>query len=150
MKYKVDKETGCWNFTGSKDSKGYGKVRRGGVLTGAHRYALSETLGRPIAPGRVVMHSCDNPSCINPQHLSEGTQSQNMRDCISKGRGGVRGGQRVSTKAVDWQQERIDLLKVRSKQGWSISQIAKFHKWCPRWIRKVMQEKCIKIHKDIR
>lgn len=89
--YTIDKETGCWNWALSKDKDGYGRVKRNGKAYGAHRYALMEYLGRELLEGHVCMHLCDNPSCVNPKHLKEGTQSENMIDCIAKGRGGNRG-----------------------------------------------------------
>lgn len=51
----------------------------------AHRYAYEQAKG-PIPDGMVVMHTCDNRKCVNPEHLIVGTQSDNMRDCVAKGR----------------------------------------------------------------
>lgn len=86
MKVAIDPISGCHNFLGCKTSGGYGRIRVGGVHWMAHRYALSVHLGRPLEDGCVVMHSCDNPSCVNPMHLREGTQKDNMQDCKAKGR----------------------------------------------------------------
>lgn len=145
MKYKVDMVSGCWNFAGCKAHDGYGRVKRGGKNLMAHRYALSEYLGRPLKDGCVVLHSCDNPSCINPEHLSEGTQADNIRDCIAKGRakGRGRGG---NVKKADPVTERLNIVRRRAKAGWSIETIAKVHKWSTTWLRNVMQENGISIH----
>lgn len=86
MKVAIDKITGCHIFQGCKTKGGYGRVRVKGVHWMAHRYALSVHLRRPLDEGCVVMHSCDNPSCVNPEHLSEGTQVESMKDCKEKGR----------------------------------------------------------------
>ena len=51
----------------------------------AHRVSW-ELHNGPIPPGKIIMHSCDHPWCVNPAHLSVGTQKDNMADCIAKGR----------------------------------------------------------------
>lgn len=79
------RETGCVEWTGSSDAKGYGQLRIGGKLIKAHRYAWSRANG-PIPKGMVVLHKCDNPSCVNVDHLSAGTQLENVHDMDAKGR----------------------------------------------------------------
>ena len=82
----VDKSGSCWEWMGAKMGRGYGSVQFRGKTIGAHR--ISHFLGTGFLNGKglVVMHSCDNPSCVNPKHLSVATQSENIRDCVSKGR----------------------------------------------------------------
>lgn len=145
MKYTID-DNGCWNFNGCKTKDGYGRVKRGGVNYMAHRYALSVHLGRPIGEGLVVMHSCDNPSCVNPEHLSEGTQADNIRDCIEKGRGNRSGSNHSVKPKVSPHERRLMVIRKRALQGWAIPAIAKYHKWDAKWIRMVMQTNGIKIH----
>jgi len=82
---KVDKTGECWIWTASKYLNGYGQFRFDGKNWGAHRMAWLLTNGE-IPDGMLVCHTCDNPSCIRPAHLFIGTQKQNMRDCIDKGR----------------------------------------------------------------
>lgn len=78
----------CVVFTGKTNKDGYGQI---GVSQGngrtelAHRCAWQLTRG-PIPAGLLVLHMCDNPPCINPDHLWLGTQFDNMRDCINKDR----------------------------------------------------------------
>lgn len=81
----VVKENGCHEFTGSKDECGYGRIHQGKKLVRLHR-AMYEKVHGFIPKGMVVLHSCDNPACINPEHLSADYQSENVRDMYNKGR----------------------------------------------------------------
>lgn len=85
---KVDKKTPleCWLWTGAKKPKGYGNVRRNKIYTTAHRVSWEITFG-VIPKGMQVQHSCDNPSCCNPNHLMLGTVMSNYIDMVKKGRG---------------------------------------------------------------
>lgn len=75
----------CWLWTGTRRA-GYGLVSAGGRQQGAHRIAYELEHGCAIPDGLDVLHSCDNPSCVNPRHLSIGTHTDNMRDMAAKGR----------------------------------------------------------------
>lgn len=85
---EVAGEDDCWLWTGPTLGRGYGAIqpRKGAGRTGAHRFSYALHCGAWPKPGSVVMHSCDNPACVNPNHLSEGTQADNMQDCVSKKR----------------------------------------------------------------
>lgn len=81
VKWVVD-ENGCHNCTSHYiDYHGYPCVRRDGKLT-----PMSRTLFDNIPDGMVVRHKCDNPRCINKEHLELGTRSQNAQDSIKRGR----------------------------------------------------------------
>lgn len=77
--------TGCLEWTGMTNSKGYGRISINGTLTLVHRFVFQNQIG-PIPEGYEVCHSCDNPLCLNVDHLFLGTHSDNMRDMIRKGR----------------------------------------------------------------
>jgi predicted XRE-type DNA-binding protein len=85
--YYVKKNNGCWEWMGFKMPNGYGKfgLSKTGKKILAHRYSYKIHKGE-IPDDLVVMHSCDNPGCVNPDHLSLGTIQDNTDDMIKKGR----------------------------------------------------------------
>lgn len=82
----VDQHTNCWEWQGGKNNIGYGMIRDGKQMRTTHRVSYEEHSNTVIPIGLVVMHSCDNKSCCNPNHLSVGTMKDNMHDMIKKNR----------------------------------------------------------------
>ena len=77
--------TGCWFWLGHLDRDGYGTFNVTHTeRERAHRFALALRLGRPVVG--LVLHSCDQPSCVNADHLREGTQRENIADMDRRGR----------------------------------------------------------------
>jgi hypothetical protein len=78
----------CIEFKGCKNKGGYGVKGRAGKIYLAHRIAYCEAKNIYIKDidGLVVMHTCDNPACVNPEHLRLGTQKDNVYDMMKKGR----------------------------------------------------------------
>ena len=89
---KVDKSaaSGCWTWKASKRNKGYGAFVWAGddgeIVQGrAHRFSWLLHCG-PIAEQQCVLHRCDNPACVNPDHLFVGSKADNNQDMRNKGR----------------------------------------------------------------
>lgn len=81
-----ENEQGCLEWKGNKDKDGYGRIKINYVQTAVHRLVAKLTYGEP-EPGRIALHSCDNPSCILAEHLRWGTYKENSQDREAKGRG---------------------------------------------------------------
>jgi hypothetical protein len=84
---KVRITPGCWVWTANKINKGYGVVGPGGC----QEYILSHRASWQLHNGEIpdglcVLHRCDNPACVNPDHLWLGTHQHNMLDKCAKGR----------------------------------------------------------------
>ncbi len=83
----------CWEWQGARDTYGYGCFGiRHGYNIRAHVFSYEIAHGREVPKGIEILHSCDNPPCINPAHLFEGTQKDNMADSAAKGRKRGHGG----------------------------------------------------------
>lgn len=85
----VEKTETCWNWISGGHYFGYGEFRIGRKLIRAHRYSYE--LHKGLVPdGKSVLHECDNPRCVNPDHLYAGTQTENSRDISVRNRVGGR------------------------------------------------------------
>jgi len=91
----VKRDNGCWEWQGAKDRDGYGMFRgviRGITYNRAHRFSYALHY-EDIPKGKHVCHKCDNPKCVNPEHLWIGSNADNMHDKIAKGRHKVLSGE---------------------------------------------------------
>lgn len=76
----------CREWSRSRNKDGYGELHARGRTRRVHRVMLELKLGRKLAAGECVRHTCDNPPCVNPDHLVVGTQRDNVQDAIARGR----------------------------------------------------------------
>lgn len=86
-KVLVSSKDECWEWTGATNNRGYGQLSRPyhGPLMLAHRFSASLHFGM-FNQKLLVLHTCDNRKCVNPNHLFLGSQKDNMIDCFLKGR----------------------------------------------------------------
>lgn len=87
----VKLSSGCWEWVGYTDPTGYGKLGENGTIKLVHRYAYEQLVGS-IPPNMCICHHCDNPKCVNPDHLFAGTHNDNLTDMCKKGRQGNQAG----------------------------------------------------------
>ena len=81
----VNRTESCWLWTGGRSAGGYGRFWLNGANIYAHRYSYIMENGE-IGPSMKVLHRCDTPSCVRPDHLFLGTNRDNTADMIAKGR----------------------------------------------------------------
>ncbi|MDE2098681.1 MAG: HNH endonuclease [Patescibacteria group bacterium] len=75
----------CWEWTGGTLGHGYGNLSVKNRNKAAHRLSWEIHFGE-IEPGKIILHKCDNPACVNPCHLEAGTSKQNTQDILAKRR----------------------------------------------------------------
>lgn len=89
----------CWTWVANTTPTGYGMFWFKGKMRRAHRVAWILTNG-PIPDGLCVCHRCDNPGCMNPQHLFLATQEGNIQDRVQKGRSARPRGEEINTAKI--------------------------------------------------
>lgn len=104
-------DNGCWEYAGDM-RRGYGRISIRGVAFVVTRVVYEHHHGT-ISPGYVVRHKCDNPSCVNPDHLEVGTAKENALDMVERGRAAPkRGEQNTQAKLTEQSVRRIRELKA--------------------------------------
>lgn len=103
---KVDKTGDCWEWRASRNYRGYGtfSIGYGKSPVLAHRRSYEMTYGA-IPDGLFVLHHCDNPPCVRPEHLFLGTNADNMADMMKKGRYVPR---KIPSGDASWSRNNLD------------------------------------------
>ena len=107
---------GCAEWIGAKDGGGYGAFRYSNKLYRSHRFAWMLRYREWVPDDKVLCHTCDNPACVNTEHLFIGTQAENLADMTSKGRRTC-GERHPSSKLTEREVEIIRTFCVRNGRG---------------------------------
>lgn len=119
-----DESSDCILWFGTKNNKGYGRITYEKKQISVHRVSY-ELANGPIPDGKFVLHSCDNPLCVNPNHLSLGDQKENMRQASDRGRVKV-----PKCKGIEQGNCKLsenDVLKIRESIGTVVSVAKEFN-----------------------
>lgn len=117
---------GCWEWTGYRNENGYGRTYKNTRRIYAHRLSYELFCG-PITDADTVCHRCDNPICVNPDHLFVGTRGDNNRDSVAKGRN-ARGERNNSAKLTEDQVRAIRTAKARGALSKDLADTYHVHK----------------------
>ena len=117
----------CWEWTAARCRFGYGRFTVDGRDVAAHRYSWESYNGK-IPDGLLVLHHCDNPGCVNPNHLFLGTQQDNVDDMMAKGRGffpGPKDKTNIGRHLRKLSVEQVKQIKKLSAHGFSQSMLGR-------------------------
>lgn len=136
-----DETTDCWVWLGSKNQKGYGRLhlRENGKRIQLATHRLSYTLEYGTDPNELlVCHHCDNPSCINPEHLFLGTIKDNNNDAFKKKRNQVIG---LKNRVLTEEQVREIKKELQKNNNASLSKIGSWYDVSPACIHSIKHGK---------
>lgn len=112
----------CWLWTGYIGNERYGRFKVKGKMLRAHRFSYQYYKG-DIPPGLYVLHKCDIPKCVNPEHLFLGTPYDNMKDMRLKGREIKAKG--INASKAKLSEEQVRDIRVKLSKGISLQELSK-------------------------
>lgn len=118
-------DKGCWIWQQYCDKDGYGTYGYKYGVYRAHRVMAYIMWGNPLNKGLQVCHHCDEPACVNPQHLFLGSQSDNINDAVRKGRIPAGENHMWATKLNEF---KVNVIRQLLKAGWLQIDVAKLFK----------------------
>ena len=125
---EIDPGAGCWNWIGPLNNMGYGKFSFANTSLQAHRFSY-EMVNGELGRGKVVRHTCDNPKCVNPDHLVMGTHSENTQDMYAR--------QRAPNAKLNPDLVR-SIRRLRNETDMLVKEIAEIHCVTPRAVEAVL------------
>lgn len=137
---KVQKSDGCWLWTASQGKGGYGKADVAGKTTKAHRLSWRIHNGA-IPAGKDVLHTCDNPPCVRPDHLYLGTDIENTKDKMARGRQSAPRmyGDTNPHAVLTW--SRVDYIRNRLSHGATVNALARELQMQPSTVSRIKNNK---------
>ena len=138
-------DSGCWIWIAAKNDKGYGVLGRGRRIDGigrAHRLSYEFFHCCNLNPEQCVCHICDNPPCVNPHHLFVGSNLDNIKDMIAKGRHKlppIKYGEESSNAKLN--NEKVKIIRSLAKAGLSSRKIARMFEVSKSTILKIINKK---------
>lgn len=138
----VSKSDTCWHWTAARNQGGYGRLQ----LTGSPRKVLAHRLSYELHYGSIpegthvhVLHRCDNPACVRPDHLYLGTDADNVHDMMGKGRNWIPYGEEQWGAKLT----RADVLEIRKLAADGVTQTALSRQFgvCLSQVRNIVQRK---------
>lgn len=109
----------CWEWTAYRNWRGYGKIYINGKAVNAQRvaYCLEHDLDLHDIEGRLILHSCDNPGCVNPKHLRAGDHQENLEDMQTRNREAIRVGEKNPNSKLNMKTVQIIRQKYHSGEA---------------------------------
>ena len=128
----------CWLWTGKLRAGGYGKIRRNGKALAAHRVSWELANNAELGP-LLALHDCDNPACVNPDHLHAGTPLMNTQEMLERSRAIFVRGESVGSAKLD--DERVREILRRHAAGESQADLGRTFGVSKRQIHKIVHRR---------